>query len=880
MITRTAVILFLAAVLMAPQASAEIPAAPLAELNQALAAAKDGASPARQRLAVRRVIRDAEQLVESQKDTPARFPTLEFLFRARQQLIALDNDAEHRAALLETCRELVQAPDEFADLRLEADLLLTQADAARQGANAEARGKALRPFIARYVDTPSGAKALRMTLLLALELGDNTLINDLQQMIAERFAADPEMIAFQRDKLGGQVFGAPFAGVFESADGTTYRFPMDALGRTTVLFFWSKEGPGTDFLKGLAAASKERSADFAGRLAFVSINLDDLPDAGESIVRSHGVDWPVLRLPGGRDHPIYNAYARTDPRLLSVSPTGITALIQAETVRGAQTTAAEIDYTRMLQSTSARSWVDARYTAQLASLMAGDFLVFDPEGPFDPTRPPEHKAANTGTPLARGANSVPEATLQAIQECFAAPPRRYRLSHSEILANYTQAADLSRKAIAAHPDAPDLWIVRNRLITALVGLWKTSANPAHHTAAIAESEAALAAGYPPGCDIIPRLCIARGQLRSSGADPMAILAAFRQATGGENAPGPALAAAALLALDTADRKSFTDLRAAILEEHTESPMMWTFTAFLLDRHHAYWLFQEPFTAGWSYGRRLNYAMQLGDHEPARRILRTELQTLEGKPFRIPEDLDSPWTILVFGQPGPWSRNREDALPANPEGITNTLAPIITSRPPGDVKVHIAMLGDDAKSILAGFGDKEPTVPILTVPNGIANPLVHRLGILSEDTQHNSVLIDKNGRIAAMISGVVEGGRGGASALANVIAQQDEEAASALLESGDIQAAKDLIWRFAPPFDPEAVDDRGRKLKKPNYNLAHLRARARVHAALKEWPQALADAEEVVQQQLGKDGGMSLRTPELEASEALRASIQEQIKAMR
>ena len=32
-------------------------------------------------------------------------------------------------------------------------------------------------------------------------------------------------------------------------------------------------------------------------------------------------------------------------------------------------------------------------------------------------------------------------------------------------------------------------------------------------------------------------------------------------------------------------------------------MMWTFTAFLLDRYHDYWLFQVPFTAGWSYGRR-------------------------------------------------------------------------------------------------------------------------------------------------------------------------------------------------------------------------------------------------------------------------------------
>ena len=73
-------------------------------------------------------------------------------------------------------------------------------------------------------------------------------------------------------------------------------------------------------------------------------------------------------------------------------------------------------------------------------------------------------------------------------------------------------------------------------------------------------------------------------------------------------------------------------------------------------------------------------------------------------------------------------------------------------------------------------------------------------------------------------------------------------------------------------DPNAVDARGRKLAKPTYSLAHLRARARVYMALKEWDKALADAEEVVQRQLGTDGGMSLRTDELDASEELRNTI--------
>jgi hypothetical protein len=852
----------------------------IAEFDGALAAAKEGESKARQRLAVKRVIRDADELLGSLGESPDRFLVLEFLFRARQQLITLDDDSEHRKALLETCRELVKAPDEFAELRLEADLLLSQAEIAKKGASAEERAKALRPFVARYVDTPAGAKVVRMAMLLALELGDNNLVNDLQEMIAERFAGDLEMISFQRDKLGGQVFGAPFVGTFERSDGKAVRFPMDGLGRTTMLVFWSKQDGGADVLEGLATAALANKDQWAGRLEFISFNLDDLPDAGESIVRGHGVDWPVVRLPGGRANPIYKAYVRQDPRFLTLSPTGQAALLMAGTTRQKTTSDGDPDYGRMLGSALSRTWTSPRYVAQLSSLLAGDFLVFDPEGGLDPSRPPEWKAVAIGDdkPLPRGSDSVPEDTLREIQACFIAPPVRYRLSPAEARASYTKAADLCRKVIAAYPKASDLWIVRNRLMVAFLGLWKTDANLTHLEAAIAEARAAIEAGYPPGCDVVARFCMARGALRDPEAEPGEILERFVQESGGANAPGPVFAAAALLALEVGDRGHFDDFRDIILTNHTESPMMWLFTSFLLDRHHEYWLFQVPFTAGWSFGRRENYFMTRGRTEAAHRILRTELRTLEGKPFRIPEDLTSPWTVITFSKAGPWQQKRDEVLPPNPEGLTKPLVDLAAARPPGELSLFLAVLEGDVETVRAGFSGKEPLCPVLTVPDGMSNPLVHRLGILSEDTDLNSVLIDKSGRIAAMLSGLGPSGRGAVGTFENVLASEDEKAIAALLERGELQAAKDRVLVVAPPFDPEARDERGRPLRKPQYNLAHLRARARIFMALGDLDKALADAEEVVERQLGTDGGMSLRTDELDESEALRDSILEQIKA--
>ena len=151
-----------------------------------------------------------------------------------------------------TCEKLAAAPNEYAALRLDADLLLTQAKSARQGADSHARSDALRPLVERYRDTDVAAKVIRVAMIMALELGNNKLVNDLRKVIAQRFPGDMDLINFQRDKLAGQVFGAPFVGTFEQADKSVIRFPMDYMGTTTAVYFWSKDDGGLEDLKELA----------------------------------------------------------------------------------------------------------------------------------------------------------------------------------------------------------------------------------------------------------------------------------------------------------------------------------------------------------------------------------------------------------------------------------------------------------------------------------------------------------------------------------------------------------------------------------------------------------------------------------------------------
>ncbi len=865
---------------LGPCAAAEgITREAIADLDKVLEEAREASSDARKRLGVRRAMRDAQALIDANPESPERFLALEFLFRAQQALIAMDDDREHREALMETSRELVKAPDDLAHLRFQADLLLSQAELANRGAGDEERAAALRPLVDRYVETSEGAKVLRVAMVMALELGDVGLVADLREMMARRYPADHAMIKFQREKLGGQVLGAPMAGTFERSDGRTARLPMDLLGRATMAVFWSKEGEGFDFIKGLAAASKEARDEQQGRMAFVSINLDDLPDAGESIIRDLGVDWTVLHLPGGREHPIYQAYTQTDPRMMNVTPTGQTALVMSGVGREHTTEEGTPNFHRYFESALARGWSDSEYAMQVAALMAGDFLVFDPEGSFDPTRPPELKATAMGRefdPLKRTSESIPEETLAEIQKAMVAPPQRYSLTYPQADAAYARLATLCHQAIDTHPNAPDLWIVRNRLIIAHLGRWKATGDLDHFDAAVAEARTAMEAGYPEGCDVVARFCLAREALRKAGDDSGEVIDRYVSDQGGENASGPVLATALLLALDVADRMRVEALRERILSKHTEYPMMWIFSAALLNRHHTYWMFQVPFTAGWSYGRRESYFTRRGEMEPAERMLRGELKTADGKTLRIPEDLEKEWTIILFGQPTPWQSKRDDGLPPSPHRELHRMMGFAAGRPNQDLEVMFATFGGDAEACRSALAsDRNPVeCRVLTLPGGMDHPMVQRLGLLSVERKHNLLLIRKDGRIGGVVSGL---GHAGSEALTNTILKQDELAVEALIEEGKLEEAKNKILALVPHYDAEAVDERGRKLSKPNYSAAQLRARAKVYLALGEWDKALADAEEVYSITFSESGGMSMRTEDLDEAERLRAEIQKRME---
>ena len=160
-----ACLLFAAPVCLAEQAP--IPAGKLAALEQELEQAALGKSAVKVRMAFRGVARQASALLEASPEAPNRYAALAVLFRCQKRLLGLEVTEKNRNALFATCTRLSKAPDEYAEFRLEADLLLSERALAKAEATVTERVKALEEIIEKYRNTSAERRCLRIALLLA-----------------------------------------------------------------------------------------------------------------------------------------------------------------------------------------------------------------------------------------------------------------------------------------------------------------------------------------------------------------------------------------------------------------------------------------------------------------------------------------------------------------------------------------------------------------------------------------------------------------------------------------------------------------------------------------------------------------------------------------
>ena len=796
--------------------------------NDLLDAGKTSSS-IRKRRTYKGVIRDGEALLKASPTAPNRFRVLELVFRSQKRLLGLENSDRNREALFETCAKLAGIPDEHAELRLEADLLLSEKDLSLKNAGLEERARALEELLGRYRDTPAEAKSLMIASQIAPKLEAFDLEAQLQRTMQERFSDHHEVIEFRRQKSKLSRMDVLFHGSFERSDGTSLSFPVDRLGHHCVIVFWSRETQ--DFGEALAKIDEHRQL-YPGRLEYFSFNVDELPDGGESTLRSLKLDWTVMHLPGGRNNQAFRTYGLRDPVGILVNAYGHVMLMSGTTDYGRGGHAAENPY----RIDDARI-SEERYLTQLQSLLIGDFLVDDP--------------GTQGTDGARAPGGVPAGSLHAIQNCFVPAPLRYRLTRGEALANYEKAARLCAEAIARHPEAPDLWLVRERRIIALLGRWKLAVEPKYLEQAAQEARAALATPQPPGAGVVSRFCLAKQALRKDRSDAASVISAMIEAEGGSEAPGAALAAVAILALDANSRELHDRYRTLLLDRHSDEPALWPVLAFLRDRYHTLHLLTANYIRHEKGRMPPRYHLVNHGLEPMTDPLpRIELETLDGGPLNLPQDTGGKLTLLMFVEPPPDPASdfpvvldRQDR-PTGSDPIRKVMGFALERAERHinkEIEVIAAFLCDDAERVKSLMEKNKWPCKAAIVPGGLNNPMVRRLGILSADRIPNVFLLRRDGTVAWHTSGYnykSDYGYPFAIFLAMKVHIEvcDTELAYRALVDGDFAKAKKV---FSGPFLPE-------KDERYQWHGPRFHGRALANMRLKDWAAALVDIDAAIE----------------------------------
>jgi len=394
-----------------------IPESDIAALRTELADGAKGTSSVEVRRACKSVIRRSRALIDSLPGAANRWDLIGVMFDAQKKLLSLEFTEENRQAIFAIAGKLVEAPDEYAELRLESDMLLMEKDLAEAEAKTAERIAALRKMLAKYRGTAAEWRSLVMGSMIATKLLDFDYEKEIGDTMLERFAGDHKVIQFRRKKQNGGQIDAIFSGTYKTASGSSLTFPYDLMGQQYVVYFWSKEMTDLDSHLG---AVKEIQKEHPGRFRVFSMNLDGLPDAGASILRKLKLDWTPLHLPDGRKSSAYRAYAERDPNARFVNGQGHALLVLPPASMGI--TAIRGVHQGVLGGWNlpglAEAIDDERYLAQLRYLFVGDFLV-------------------------AGYESALGGDLDRITACFTRPPFRYRLTKKESLEKYRKAEKLS-----------------------------------------------------------------------------------------------------------------------------------------------------------------------------------------------------------------------------------------------------------------------------------------------------------------------------------------------------------------------------------------------------------------------------------------------------
>lgn len=268
---------------------APIPPADIEALSAELAQGVAGASSVEVRRACKSVGRKAKVLLASAPDAPNRYDALVVLFSAQKRLLSLEMTDANRTALFDTCVALSEAPDTYAEVRLEVDLLLSERKLSESNADVAERVKALQEIVEKYRVTPAERHSLTMAAMIASKLQAFDLQKEIDSKLERSLGGDHKTIVYRRKAYSVNKLNVLFSGTYTTSDGRSIAFPFDRLGHQYLVILWSTEADGRENYELFLSRIREQQERFPDRFEVYSLNLDELPDAGSSILARKGV---------------------------------------------------------------------------------------------------------------------------------------------------------------------------------------------------------------------------------------------------------------------------------------------------------------------------------------------------------------------------------------------------------------------------------------------------------------------------------------------------------------------------------------------------------------------------------------------------------------
>jgi hypothetical protein len=568
------------------------------------------------------ILAKGRHLVQDHPDAANLHELRQLMLQAAQAQSIVAGTAEARQQMLDMARELADSDAPIA-VRMQADSLLTHAQIARHGRRSDGAAAAVARFADKYRNTQIEAQSTMRAVTMAFEIRNRELLESLESRLTHEFKDDPQVVAFLRDRLGKRIDHILVNALLERSDSEGYwRLPMDILGRPVTVTFWAS---AIDDLEDRMLPIKQIQHDNPKDVFLMGINLDPDKDMARHDARRLGLDYPQVYRGRGATDPFFLLFSNSNiPSVSYFRPDGRSASVVSD----------------KFQQKGGRDDLGRTNTKDqeppalaLTYLRSGEFLVTRPVGPTDPAAPPELGDPDTARAAMAALQGprLPEGTLQSIQECFTVPPRRYRLGkpitgkfdrpdRQPAAELYETAIERCERALTKHPDAADLFLVRNRLMVALVGLSAIRTDPSLTRRAAEVGHVVLEnKSIPQTAKLLADVCALRWKLREQmdHATMRDALRAFVARYAGGHREPHAVAMAAILALELGDGKLHKDL------------------VHVIQRHHRLNQDMRPFL--WHFE----------DDRETGRELRAKIPLLDGGILNLPDDWHGRAGVVIF-----------------------------------------------------------------------------------------------------------------------------------------------------------------------------------------------------------------------------------------